>query len=377
MPGMTLRDSTQLVLARDLDLNLLRVFVLVAEGGSVTGAASRLYLTQPAVSAALRRLADAVGAPLFSKHGRGLVLTPRGEQLLAETREPLLALARAATTPRAFAPATDETTFRLGLGDALEGLLAPALLRAMRSVAPHQRLVVVPVQFRTVADAFTHRAIDLAVAVADELPRDVQREELFGGSFVCLFDPRQVRVVVGEDGVVKEDDYFAHEHVIVSYNRDLRGLVEDLSRGARVRDVRCSMPSFAHVGAVVQGGPLLATVPALVARSIQAARPALRTALLPFDSGGSPTELLWPLATDGDAAHVFFRDLVRRVAQEVVGALASETETKTKTKTKTDAEAERGKPGAGKERAPGGRRAPEAGVGARFGSEKRKKERSV
>ena len=42
---------------KDLDLNLLRVFVVVAEAGSVTAAASRLYLTQPAVSAALRRLA--------------------------------------------------------------------------------------------------------------------------------------------------------------------------------------------------------------------------------------------------------------------------------------------------------------------------------
>jgi LysR family transcriptional activator of mexEF-oprN operon len=46
---------------RDLDLNLLRVFAVVAEAGSVTEAARRLYLTQPAVSAALRRLNTTVG----------------------------------------------------------------------------------------------------------------------------------------------------------------------------------------------------------------------------------------------------------------------------------------------------------------------------
>ncbi|MCA9590622.1 MAG: LysR family transcriptional regulator, partial [Myxococcales bacterium] len=56
--------------ARDLDLNLLRVFVVVAEAGSVTVAASRLYLTQPAISSALKRLAVAVGAPLFARQGR-------------------------------------------------------------------------------------------------------------------------------------------------------------------------------------------------------------------------------------------------------------------------------------------------------------------
>ncbi len=55
---------------RNLDLNLLRVFVVVAEAGSVTAAASRLYLTQPAVSAALGRLTSAVVAPLFARSGR-------------------------------------------------------------------------------------------------------------------------------------------------------------------------------------------------------------------------------------------------------------------------------------------------------------------
>ncbi|MDB4931514.1 MAG: Transcriptional regulator, LysR family protein, partial [Myxococcaceae bacterium] len=68
---------------RDLDLNLLRVFAVVAAEGSVTRAAARLYLTQPAVSAALRRLATFVGAELFARQGRGLALTARGTALLA------------------------------------------------------------------------------------------------------------------------------------------------------------------------------------------------------------------------------------------------------------------------------------------------------
>jgi LysR family transcriptional regulator, mexEF-oprN operon transcriptional activator len=319
---MTASSAGFPTIARDLDLNLLRVFVLVAEGGSVTGAASRLYLTQPAVSAALRRLSAAVGASLFSKHGRGLVLTPRGERLLAETRAPLLALTRAALAPPAFAAETDETTFRLGLGDAFEGLVVPPLLRALRAEAPHQRLVVLPVQFRTIGEAFSSRSVDLAVTVADELPRDVVREDLFAGSFVCLFDPREVHLPVGRDGKVKEDDYFAQEHVIVSYNGDLRGLVEDFFH--RPRNVRCSLPAFTHVGAIVEGSPLVATVPVVVARAIQTTQPALRTASLPFAADGSTTELLWPVATEDDAAHRFFRTLVRRIVREVVATLSTD-----------------------------------------------------
>src|SRR6187200_62660 len=91
---------------RNLDLNLMRVFAVVAEAGSVTEAASRLYLTQPAVSAALRRLQTAVGAPLFVRQGRGLVLTARGNQLRQSVQPHLQALVDAALAPAKFDPQT-------------------------------------------------------------------------------------------------------------------------------------------------------------------------------------------------------------------------------------------------------------------------------
>src|SRR5262245_52121155 len=140
---------------RDLDLNLLRVFVVVADTGSVTRAAAQLYLTQPAVSAALRRLVTAVGAPLFSRAGRGLTLTDRGQRLLAEARPHLLALVGAALSPPRFDAATSDRTLRLGLSDASEQWLLPTLLRAMATGAPRMRLVVVPVQFRTIGEALS------------------------------------------------------------------------------------------------------------------------------------------------------------------------------------------------------------------------------
>src|SRR5689334_13924312 len=104
---------------RDLDLNLLRVFLVVGDEGSVTGAAARLYLTQPAVSAALRRLAVAVGAPLFARRGRGLTLTGRGARLLAAVRPHLGALVDAALAPPPFDPATSDEVVRIGLSDDL------------------------------------------------------------------------------------------------------------------------------------------------------------------------------------------------------------------------------------------------------------------
>ena len=160
---------------RDLDLNLLRVFAVVAEIGSVTEAASRLYLTQPAVSAALRRLTTTVGAPLFVRRGRGLALTSRGERLRQTLAPHLQAIVDAALSPAAFDPATSERTVRLGLADAAELWLLPALLRVLASEAPRMRVVAIPVQFRTVGAALA-AGLDAAVTVADALPATVRRE---------------------------------------------------------------------------------------------------------------------------------------------------------------------------------------------------------
>jgi len=100
--------------------------------------------------------------------------------------------------------------------------------------------------------------------------------------------------------------------VIVSYNGDLRGVVEDLL-GVQ-RRVRISVPTFHSVGAVVEGSALLATVPERVAQEITRLRPGLRTTRLPLPLPGASMELLWRSAVDDDDAVAFVRELVVRVA---------------------------------------------------------------
>jgi LysR family transcriptional regulator, mexEF-oprN operon transcriptional activator len=304
------------IYGRDLDLNLLRVFAVVAESGSVTGAAHRLYMTQPAVSAALRRLTTTVGVPLFVRSGRGLALTSRGERLRAGLQFHLEALVDAALAPPTFDPATNDRTLRLGLSDSAELWLLPPLLRALEREAPRMRLIAIPVQFRTVAAALVG-GLAAAVTVADDLPATIRRERLFNGGFTCLYDPRHVRL-----RRLTEAEYFARDHVIVSYNGDLRGIVEDLFEDLfektrkSTRNIRCSVSSFANLGALIDGTAMLATIPALVATQIRLTRPHLRTKPLPFAIEGAHAELLWPNATDDDEPCKFVRTMIRRIAKD-------------------------------------------------------------
>jgi LysR family transcriptional activator of mexEF-oprN operon len=291
---------------RDLDLNLLRVFALVAETGSVTAAASRLYLTQPAVSAALRRLTSALGARVFVRDGRGLRLTSRGHQLLAAIRPSLKTIVDAVVAAPPFDPKTSDRTLRLGMADAAEVWILPALLRVLAREAPNMRVVAIPVQFRTIVAALAD-GLDAAISVADALPSTMRREPLYRGGFVCLHDPRRTKL-----RKLTEAEYFAREHVIVSYNGDLRGIVEDMFR--KQRKIRCSVSSFANLGAIVDDSALLATVPEIVATQIRATRPHLATKPLPFSLAGTATELIWPIATDDDEPCRFARDRIRAIA---------------------------------------------------------------
>jgi LysR family transcriptional regulator, mexEF-oprN operon transcriptional activator len=293
---------------RDLDLNLLRVFAVVAESGSVTEAASRLYLTQPAVSAALRRLSSAVKAPLWVRQGRSLRLNARGKQLHGAISRHLGPLIEATLAAPRFEPHTSDRTWRLGLSDSAEVWLLPRLLRWFGEVAPKMRVVVVPVQFRTIAAALAE-GLDAAVTVADDLPSSIRRTALYRGTFKCLYDPRVLRFRRMTEAV-----YFAQDHIVVSYNGDLRGIVEDMF--GKTRNVRCSVPGFSNLGALIEGTALLGTVPELVAKQILEQHPALKTAPVPLPLEGAAIELLWPATQDDDEAGRWFRNKLIAMAGE-------------------------------------------------------------
>src|SRR3712207_252911 len=80
-----------LALPPGLDPDLLRSFVLIAEGGSFTRAAQIVGRTQSAVSMQIRRLEDMLGQPLLHRGPRGVETTPHGAWLLERARR-LLAM---------------------------------------------------------------------------------------------------------------------------------------------------------------------------------------------------------------------------------------------------------------------------------------------
>ena len=117
------------------DLNLLIVFDAVAKTRSVTAAAEQLWLSQPAVSHALKRLRTLMRDPLFVRGRDGLVLTPRAEGSRAEIESILDAVGRVLAIKH-FDPVTATRKFRLAASDYAMMTTIPGIVGRLRATAP-------------------------------------------------------------------------------------------------------------------------------------------------------------------------------------------------------------------------------------------------
>ncbi len=143
----------------NLDLDLLRSFVAVAETGSFTRAAGRLGLVQSAVSMQVKRLEETAGQRLFDRSKRRVALSPDGEVLLGYARR-MLALNLAALSD--LGQATIEGGLRLGTADTAAHFLPKILARFARSY-PRVQLEVHCDRSWHLLDALDAGEIDLAL----------------------------------------------------------------------------------------------------------------------------------------------------------------------------------------------------------------------
>ncbi|MET0365446.1 MAG: LysR family transcriptional regulator, partial [Sphingobium sp.] len=168
----------------DLDLNLLRVFDALHELRSVTRAASRLGLTQSAISHALGRLRIAMGDPLFYRGPDGLQATARAQEIAPGIREGLEHL-RGALAPSLFDPAQSERHFTISTGSYFCTMLIPDLIARVRSLAPSVRITVVNPS-TDLLSTLDDGMVDIAMGVFGKVPPRLLYETLFKEQLVWI-----------------------------------------------------------------------------------------------------------------------------------------------------------------------------------------------
>jgi LysR family transcriptional regulator, mexEF-oprN operon transcriptional activator len=294
---------------RNIDLNLLLVFHALLQERTVTGAARRLYVGQPAVSGALKRLRAAFSDPLFVRTSRGMTPTSRALELAAVVDPLLMGLHQALRTHSAFAPAASQRVFRIGLSDALEVALMPEFMRLLTDIAPGVRLITRITDAPRASSMLDADDIELAIGVF-RAPNSWHRSQtLFRWRFVCVFNPSLVKA---RGRRLSMAQYLRYPHLITSFTADLRGFIDDLieRKGHRRRTI-FSSPNFATSPLIVARMPALTTVPTFIAGAWRDAL-GLAVSPLPFAVPEYEVTLLWKAASDGDLGLEWLRSVFVR-----------------------------------------------------------------
>jgi DNA-binding transcriptional LysR family regulator len=241
-----------------IDLNLLTVLMVLHREGSVSRAAERLHLGQPAVSGALARLRTVFNDPLFVRTAKGMSPTPRAEALVTSLLPLMEQMQLLLFQPPSFSPATDAHTFRLGMSDWVERWLMPGLLATLAREAPEITV------YTTASDPFLDEEmvqrdkVDVAISVGQGVPAGAVREPVTRMGFCTLWHPLQLALT----SPITLEDYVSHDHLLVSYRSASHSLIdEQLARMNRTRRVRYVTPHFSSLPLMLKQIPALTTVP--------------------------------------------------------------------------------------------------------------------
>lgn len=303
-----------------LDGRLLRVLCTLIDAGSVSRAAHRLGETQPAISAALKRLRELFDDPLLVREKLVMVPTARALELAAPARATLAAMNQLLVREAGFEPHAARRTFRIASPDYLSPGFLATIVQRLRDEAPDCRLEV-----HALGPAYDYEQalaagqLDLIVGNWPNPPEHLHLSLLLEDEVVCLLR-RDHPLLAGE---LTEAAYLAARHVVpMPYSMSQLGVVETHLASLRVRrDDRVVVPYFGLAPHIAAASDLLFTT----ARHF--AEPYARLLPLAMRSApGFPTMRfyqLWHAREHHAPPHRWLRGIVAAAGRALAGPTSS------------------------------------------------------
>jgi DNA-binding transcriptional LysR family regulator len=296
---------------RAVDLNLLKAFDALNAERAVTRAASRIGLSQPAMSHALSRLRGLFADDLFVRTPSGMEPTARAREIAPLVASAIERIETALNLGAGFEPAVSAATFTAGMGEYAEVALVGGLAAAFSREAPRATLRLLPLNGADAAGQLERGAIDVAVAHIRATPPTVETALLFRDPFVVV--ARKGHKIT--EAPLTVEAYAAQNHVLVSPRGDTSGALDRLlvDYGQR-RRVALLVATYLAVPAALAASDLIATIPSRAA-SLIAAHAELATMPLPVDFSAT-ISIAWHRRTTSEPAQAWFRGLLVAAAGE-------------------------------------------------------------
>jgi len=294
---------------RELDLNLLVGFEAMIIERSVSGAARRARLSQPAMSNLLARLRKTFEDPLFERAGQRMIPTARARQLAAPIGDALNVIRKAISERPSFTPSTADVRYTIATTDYAEVVILPNLLRTIKRCAPK-----IALQMKRLKGIF-----DIPVAELDvcdfalgffPLPLPPGR----GLNGTTLFQERFVGIISKRHPMARQKfglrQFLSLEHIRVNYSEEGPGLIGDaIQKVGHRRKVGLIVPHLVTVPFLTAHSEMMGIAPLRLARILSPSL-GLRIVELPLEVPPLTMSLVWHERHQQDVAHRWFREFV-------------------------------------------------------------------
>ena len=292
------------------DLNLLPIFVALMEERSVTRAAERLGMTQPALSNALARLRLMLSDQLFIRERYGIQPTHVAMALAPTIANALSQLDDAVLGQQAFDPATAERLLTIAPNGYVEFVLVPAIVARLQQVAPGMRLRLTPYGNDLSETGVVSGTTALVLGRIIDPPDNLVVQHVMDEGLACVV--RADHPTIGD--TITREQFETLKHVnIVPPGRMRAGLFQALAQQQLKRDVAISVTNFFAVAEMIAVTDYCATLPNLICRRL-GHDPRLKVLAAPVDLGTFPVEMAWHVRYRHDPAHRWLRELISEVA---------------------------------------------------------------
>jgi DNA-binding transcriptional LysR family regulator len=289
---------------RSLDLNLLLVFDAIYTERSISKAALRLHLSQPAVSNALARLRKSLGDPLFKRDGQRMSPTPRSKLLREPVCQALDILESGLRSDDSFDFAGSGREFVIAVEDYGETVIMPRLVDKVSKVAPNINISIRPEPSTRLQKEIREGVVDLALDYFAPQEQGFRNKCVLTETLISL--TKRDHSGIGER--LNLDTYLALHHVVIKPRDNAMPMIDlALTKRGLKRHIAVTVPHFLSMPVIVQSSNMICTLPRRMAY-LYADHFPLRVHAVPVRMPKFPVYLIWHDSSDSDPGHIWLRN---------------------------------------------------------------------
>lgn len=305
---------------RPQELNLIIIFDAIMTEGSISRAANRLSMTQPAVSNAVSRMRSAWKDDLFVKDGRNIKPTLKAINMWEQIKQPINELS-SVIKPNDFDPATSTRTFRIAAADIVVQMMMLGLRQEIEKNAPSINVHMMPYTIVNTGQVLDDASVDLVIGSGDPQTGNVRSQHLFHPHFICAMRPGHPLA----KSKLTLDEFAKAEHLLVSLSGDVVGVTDEvLAQNGLSRRIAMSVNQFSMVTPLLANSDLICVVP-LSAISNGLINGEITGTLPPLDLSPPDATIYWHLRQDKDLGVIWLRQLVHRIIKEAETKMITES----------------------------------------------------